>query len=104
VLVVVTGGAGADIFVFEDNFGNDVITDFNANSDSDQIDLSSVAFVLSLMTDGDVYNAWKSTYVTEVTVDNSQHAVIFDGTNTNTNTITLTGVDASDLDFADFIF
>jgi Ca2+-binding RTX toxin-like protein len=99
-----TGGAGADIFVFEDNFGNDVITDFNANSDSDQIDLSSVAFVLSLMTDGDVYNAWKSTYVTEVTVDNSQHAVIFDGTNTNTNTITLTGVDASDLDFADFIF
>ncbi len=38
---VLTGGDGADVFVFGDNFGNDIVTDFNPGLDiGDVLDLS----------------------------------------------------------------
>lgn len=42
---VMSGGSGADDFIFADGFGKDVITDFNTNSSSEDIDLSDVSLI-----------------------------------------------------------
>ncbi len=41
------GGAGADVFVFTDGFGQDVITDFDAASSAEKIDLSGLSAITS---------------------------------------------------------
>ena len=43
-----TGGGGDDIFKFASGDGNDIITDFKANSNKDKIDLSAFTTIASL--------------------------------------------------------
>jgi Ca2+-binding RTX toxin-like protein len=100
-----TGGYGADRFVFVggvggDGFGDDIITDFKANGDLDQIDLSNVAglgdvggFTIADFMSNIVYNS--------ATSSNPSNAVISAGSG---NTITLTNVVDGDLVDTDFIF
>ena len=87
---VMTGGFNADVFVFSGAFGNDIITDFAATSDAEDIDLSGVASIVD-------FADLLANHMTQVNSD----VVIDDGAG---NTITLEGVDLADLDAADFIF
>ncbi len=84
----INGGAGNDVFVFDNNFGVDVIHGFN-NGD-DKIDLSGVSSL-------DDYTDLMTTHLSN---NSSGHAVITDGD----NTITLTGVPMDNLDANDFMF
>ena len=68
---VYIGGAGADLFVFENGFGTNTIWDFGVNGDDDLIDLSGV----SEITDFDDLIANHATQV-------GAHVVISDGTDT----------------------
>lgn len=81
-----TGGADADTFMFGDNFGADVITDFENGEDlldfSDHSSLNSLADVL------------------DAAVEFSGNTIIIDGS----NSIVLTGVSMSELDASDFVF
>ncbi len=86
---ILTGGNGGDTFVFEGQFGNDVITDFNARTASEKIDLSGVTSIVGML---DLIN----NHMTQVGDD----VVIQAGS----NTITLEGVDLVDLGLPDFIF
>ena len=85
---VLTGGAGADIFVFTAGHGADTITNFV--SGTDKIDLSAIVGFTSI------------TAVRDATADDgSGNAVI---TTSVGHTITLTGVKKADLKNTDFIY
>jgi len=85
-----TGNFNADTFIFQDGFGNDVITDFAATNDLEKIDLLGV----STITD------FADLAVNHMT-QSGANVVIDDAAG---NTITLLGVSLSDLDSMDFIF
>ena len=84
-----SGGANADTFVFQDGFGNDVITDFEVASTAERIDLSRVTNISDF---ADV--------LANLNADMDGNAVISDGV----NSITLQGVAMGDLTMDDFIF
>ncbi|MEM9344373.1 MAG: calcium-binding protein [Pseudomonadota bacterium] len=86
---VLTGNFNADTFVFEDGFGDDVITDFAATNDFEKIDLAGVAAIAGFSDLADHMSQAGS----DVVIDD--HAG---------NTITLQGVDLAELDSMDFIF
>lgn len=79
-----TGGTGADTFVFETGHRNDTITDFTG--DWDTIDLSSIASI---------------TGFEGLTFSPSDDGVVI---NTGEGTILLEGVELGDIDADDFIF
>lgn len=83
-----TGGADDDRFIFSG--GNDRITDFNAFSDGEDIDLSGVNAITGF---GDL----QANHLSSV----NGNAVISDGWG---NTLTLEGVAVSNLDAGDFLF
>jgi len=94
-----TGGAGddilegrfnADLFVFADDFGNDVINDFDALNNAERIDLSAGSEVTDFV---DLVND-------HLIVGSDGFAQIIVGS----DSITLTGVDVVDLGESDFIF
>ncbi len=90
---LLTGGAGDDLFVFWDgfgNFGNDTITDFDATSSLEKIDLSTVSSITD-MTD----------LLENHIRQDGQDVLIEDA---NGSTITLLNVDLTDLDETDFNF
>ncbi len=83
------GGWGSDTFVFEDNWGDDVIFDFNAYSRHEKIDLSGVTNITDFedLTDNHLSRSgWD--------------AVITDGA----DSIRLKWVGLHSLDESDFIF
>ncbi|MDB2437672.1 calcium-binding protein, partial [Hellea sp.] len=86
---VITGGAGDDSFVFSSSWGQDTITDFDALSDFETIDLSGVSNI-------DNFADLLANHVAQVGAD----VVITD----QGNTLTLTGVNLADLDANDFNF
>ncbi len=83
-----TGNKGGDTFVFSK--GDDVVTDFDAFSNKEKIDLSGVSAITG-------FTNLKNNFLNDV----AGNAVIDDGTG---NTLTLTGVDIADLGRGDFIF
>ena len=85
-----SGNFNADIFVFADGFGNDVITDFEALNDNEVIDLSAVSSI----------SDWSDLMSTHLTQDGSD--VIID--DLAGNTIRLLDVDLANLDANDFVF
>ncbi|MEM8577767.1 MAG: calcium-binding protein [Pseudomonadota bacterium] len=94
----ITGGAGddamagnfnADTFVFDDDFGNDTITDFDANNDLERIDLSAVGGIFD-------FTDLTTNHMAQVGSD----VVITD----DSDTITLRNVSLADLNEVDFIF
>lgn len=85
----ITGGAGDDSFVFSSNWGQDVITDFDALSDAETIDLSAVSNI-------DDFADLLANHM----VQDGADVVITDGG----QTLTLEGVNISNLDANDFIF
>lgn len=85
-----TGGGGSDTFVFEGQFGVDVITDFNAISGAEDIDLSGVGTIVGML---DLINNHMSQVGNDVVIDAGAG-----------NTITLLDVDIADLGLPDFIF
>ena len=87
---ILEGGFNADTFLFENNFGQDVITDFNQANTIEAIDLSAVSNITSF---SDLINA-------HIFQNGNGDAVIFDGA----NSITLLGVSVSSLNAGDFIF
>ena len=85
-----TGGTGFDTFAFGDNYGNDVITDFDALDNNEKISLVNVSEITG-------YKDLTNNHMTQVGAD----VVIDDGAGT---TITLLNVDIGDLNKADFLF
>ncbi|UWQ93170.1 hypothetical protein K3727_10495 [Rhodobacteraceae bacterium M382] len=85
-----TGGAGGDTFVFLNNFGQDVVTDFNIAQSGEHIDLSAVVSIVSFI---DLSNNHLS--------QSAGHTIIDAG---GGNTITLHGVNINNLTADDFIF
>ena len=90
---VLTGAFNADTFVFEDGHGNDTITDFDALSGAEKIDLSAIT--TALITDiADLKaNHLGASAPTDVLIET--------GTGSS---ILLQGVDVDDLSASDFIF
>ena len=85
-----TGGAGDDLFIFQNGFGvGEVITDFDAFSANEKIDLKSVTNITD-------FADLAANHLSQVGPD----AVITDGA----GTITLLGVQTTDLDAGDFAF
>ena len=82
------GGMGDDVFVFSDNFGADVITDF---SNGDVLDLSDVNGITDFQDLADNHFQINEGGVLSIVDDEN-------------NTILLEGVEVSDLDSSDFIF
>lgn len=84
-----TGGKGHDDFVFGGNFGKDIITDFNALSSQEDINLKAVKAIRSF-------------------ADLSAHHMVQIGDDVvitaGNNSITLKGIDISDLNAGDFLF
>jgi Ca2+-binding RTX toxin-like protein len=87
---ILTGGDGDDSFVFVNNFGTDIITDFQANSDADVIDVSGMNGIAD-------FNDLISNHITQLGAD----TVISD---LQGNTVTLQGITAADLTQSDFVF
>jgi len=85
---VLTGGADRDVFLFKDNFGTDVITDFEDGIDRILIRTDGVRF--------------KDLSITGTGTDVDRAAVVSWGA--EGDSITLEGVDHTDLTRADFIF
>lgn len=85
-----TGGKGTDTFMFTSNFGNDVITDFDAINENEVIDLSGVDAIIS-------YSDLMDNHISQTGDD----VLIQDG---NGNAITLQGINLAELDQGDFIF
>jgi Ca2+-binding RTX toxin-like protein len=83
------GGTGSDTFVFTNNFGRDVITDFNTAAVGEVIDLSALTNI----------EDWTDLTTNHLRTEGG-NAVIFDGT----NTITLNGVTIASLSAGDFLF
>lgn len=86
---VLIGGQGADVFVFAGSFGKDVIRDFNANSNLEDIDLSGVKSIKGFFD-------LKNNHMTQEGDD----VLITAGL----NTILLQDVDLADLNNGDFLF
>ena len=82
-----TGGAGADTFVFDPNHGNDVVTDFTDGEDV--IDLSEFSTISGF---------------SDLTVTSDENGVTIDLTAHGGGTILLQGFDIDDLDAEDFLF
>lgn len=87
---VLTGGAHSDIFVFEGNFGSDTITDFDAGTDGDLIDLTGVSGI-------DSFADLQANHLTDTGLD----VVITDD---NGNTITIENTFSAHITADDFIF
>ncbi|WP_275041729.1 calcium-binding protein [Leisingera sp. ANG-M1] len=87
---ILTGGNHGDTFVFARKFGDDVIRDFNANSNAEKIDLSGVRWIKNMR---DLRNNHVSQEGDDVVIDD-RHG----------NTITLEDVALADLGARDFIF
>jgi len=87
---LMVGGLGSDTFIFQGDFGQDTISDFDGSGEGDVIDLSSLSSIVS-------FEDLLSNHLTQ----EGDSLVIDDGQG---NTITLTGVEASELSENDFIF
>ncbi|WP_282095673.1 calcium-binding protein [Epibacterium ulvae] len=87
---LLVGGRGFDTFVFRGRFGSDVVRDFNANQDGEDIDLSAVGTIRN-------FTDLSRNHIEQVGND-----VVIDAL--NGNTITLRNVQLDDLDAGDFIF
>ena len=85
-----TGGAGFDRFVFGDDDGNDVITDFNARANKEDIDLAEVTRIKT-------YRDLKNNHMSQVGDD----VVIDDGAGT---VITVQNTVIGDMNKGDFLF
>jgi len=85
----ITGGAGDDSFTFIDDWGVSRITDFDALSDAETIDLTDVSNI-------DDFADLLANHMTQ----SGANVVISDGA----NTLTLENVNISDLDANDFVF
>ena len=83
------GDFNADTFIFSNFFGQDIITDFDALSNFERIDLAAVTNITS-------FADLQASHL----VQSGANAVIVDGA----NTITLLNVSVADLDANDFIF
>ena len=83
----ITGGAGADTFVFDSNHGNDVVTDFTDGEDL--IDLSAFSTISGF---------------SDLTVTSGENGVTIDLTAHGGGTIRLENFDVADLDAEDFVF
>ncbi|SMX28228.1 Bifunctional hemolysin/adenylate cyclase precursor [Pelagimonas phthalicica] len=92
---VMRGDFNADTFVFEDGHGSDTISDFDTNTNLEQIDLSGVSAIANV-SDLNLGSA-TSGAATQVGAD----VVINTG---GGNSIRLTGVNIADLEAGDFIF
>ncbi len=77
------------VFIFTDNFGDDKITDFEANNNFERIDLSGVTEITD-------FADMIASHMAQVGSD----VVITDGD----DSITLLGVNLADLDSIDFLF
>lgn len=86
-----TGGGGGDTFVFEGDFGDDLITDFNIGKDGEYIDLSGATGINN-------FNDLSNNHLSE---NSDGDAVITDA---DGNTITLNNIDMSALTSDDFLF
>lgn len=84
------GGSGGDVFVFEDGFGDDTISDFSITRNGETIDLSAVTAITS-------FADLDTNHMSQVDAD----TVISDGLG---NTITLLGIDHTMLSAGDFDF
>lgn len=87
---VLTGGKGADDFVFGNKFGKNVITDFDATNNFEDIDLSAVSRIKGFY---DLKNNHMAQDGSNVVIDDH-----------NGTQITLLNVDLGDLHKADFLF
>lgn len=87
---ILTGGANSDVFLFEDGFGADTITDFNVFDALELIDLSAVSSIVS----------WADLLANHLS-DIGADVLIDAGSG---DTITLAGLDLGDLASDDFIF
>ena len=87
---LLTGGDGGDAFVFFDGFGHDTITDFDAASSREKIDLSTVSSITDM---ADLLGSHMR--------QDGGNTVIEDASG---NTITLENVSLADLDETDFVF
>lgn len=86
---ILTGGISNDVFIFEDDFGNDIITDFSISNNED-IDLSAVSGIVN-------FADLTANHMTQVGSD----VVIDDGAG---NTITIENFTVNDLGSGDFLF
>lgn len=84
------GESGGDLFVFEDEFGFDVINDFKVGKEFEAIDLSGVTGITD----------FADLTADHLSADAEGNAIITD----NGNTITLLGVTVDQLTESDFIF
>ena len=84
------GGLGSDTFFFGDDFGNDIVGDFDITAAGENINL---AFVSNITDFTDLAN-------NHITNDVNGNAIIIDGD----DTITLLGVNANSLGIDDFVF
>lgn len=87
---VISGGRQADTFIFDNNFGNDRITDFDVANRHERIDLSGVDAITS-------FDDLMANHVSQA----NGHALISDGAG---NTIRLDNVNIDALSAGDFIF
>ncbi len=87
---ILSGNFNADFFVFDDSFGNDVITDFNQANAFETINLSALTNITS----------FADLQANHLSSDAMGNALIIDGT----NSITLIGIDMNDLIESDFVF
>jgi len=85
-----TGGTGNDMFVFKSGFGNDVITDFDANptGGQDLLDLSAYVPDLTAANFGDHVSIAVSAGNTVITIDGTQHITLTGVTGVGANIIT----------------
>ena len=84
------GGIQADQFIFADDFGNDIITDFASLNNAERIHLTDVTEITDFQ---DLIDNHMSQVGNDVVIDDLSG-----------NTITLLSVNISDLDAADFVF
>jgi Ca2+-binding RTX toxin-like protein len=85
-----TGGTGNDMFVFHAGFGNDVITDFDANptGGQDLLDLSAYVPDINAGNFGAHVSIAVSAGNTIITIDGTQHITLTGVTGVGANAIT----------------
>ena len=83
------GGKGADTFVFLDDFGIDIVSDFEAHLPDEKIDLSALSEI----------TGFDDLLADHLQEQNGSAVVIVDD-----NRIVLGGVLLSDLDSSNFVF
>lgn len=91
-----TGGTNADQFIFNDNFGADTITDFQALNTSEKINLSGLTTNYTI---DDILGTGGPSLASQIGGTNDVLIDFGSG-----NTITLENVTLGDLDASDFIF